>query len=36
MISRIGAALSRQLSHPSGIRGKFVARLMNRGNRDLK
>jgi SAM-dependent methyltransferase len=29
------AALSRQLSHPSGAGGKVVARLMNRGNRDL-
>lgn len=35
MISRLRAALSRQLSHPSGTGGKVVARLMNRGNRDL-
>lgn len=35
MISRVRAALSRQLSHPSGAGGKVVARLMNRGNRDL-
>jgi SAM-dependent methyltransferase len=35
MISRMGAALSRQLSHPSGAAGKVVARLMNRGNRKL-
>jgi arsenite methyltransferase len=35
MISRVGAALSRQLSHPSGAGGKVVARLMNRGNRTL-
>jgi arsenite methyltransferase len=35
MISRARAALSRQLSHPSGAGGKVVARLMNRGNRDL-
>lgn len=35
MISRVRAALSRQLSHPSGTGGKVVARLMNRGNRDL-
>jgi arsenite methyltransferase len=35
MISRMGAALSRQLSHPSGAAGKVVARLMNRGNRNL-
>ena len=35
MISRLSAALSRQLSHPSGAAGKVVARLMNRGNRKL-
>jgi SAM-dependent methyltransferase len=35
MISRMGAALSRQLSYPSGAAGKVVARLMNRGNRNL-
>jgi ubiquinone/menaquinone biosynthesis C-methylase UbiE len=35
MISRMSAALSRQLSHPSGAGGKVVARLMNRGNRKL-
>ncbi len=35
MIPRLRAALSRQLSHPSGAGGKVVARLMNRGNRDL-
>jgi len=35
MISRLRAALSRQLSHPSGPGGKVVARLMNRGNRNL-
>ena len=35
MIPRPGAALSRQLSHPRGVSGKIVARLMNRGNRKL-
>jgi 2-polyprenyl-3-methyl-5-hydroxy-6-metoxy-1,4-benzoquinol methylase len=35
MIARLRAALSRQLSHPSGSGGKVVARLMNRGNRNL-
>ena len=35
MVSRVGAALSRQLSHPSGAVGKVVALLMNRGNRSL-
>jgi arsenite methyltransferase len=35
MIARLRAALSRQLSHPSGPGGKVVARLMNRGNRTL-
>jgi SAM-dependent methyltransferase len=35
MTHRLGAALSRQLSHPSGAGGKVVARLMNRGNRGL-
>ena len=35
MFSRVGAALSRQLSHPSGASGKVVARVMNRGNRSL-
>ena len=35
MISRVRTALSRQLSRPSGAGGKVVARLMNRGNRDL-
>jgi arsenite methyltransferase len=35
MISRMGAALSRQLSYPSGAGGKVVARVMNRGNRNL-
>jgi ubiquinone/menaquinone biosynthesis C-methylase UbiE len=35
MISRASAALSRQLSHPSGAAGKVVARVMNRGNRKL-
>ena len=35
MISRVSAALSRQLSHPSGATGKVVARVMNRGNRKL-
>ncbi len=35
MLSRVRAALSRQLSHPSGAGGKVVARLMNRGNRGL-
>ncbi len=35
MIPPLGAALSRQLSHPSGVSGKIVARLMNRGNRKL-
>ena len=35
MLSHVRTALSRQLSHPSGKGGKVVARLMNRGNRDL-
>lgn len=35
MLSRLSAALSRQLSQPSGSGGKVVARLMNRGNRNL-
>jgi hypothetical protein len=35
MISRVSAALSRQLSHPSGAGGRVVAGLMNRGNRGL-
>jgi SAM-dependent methyltransferase len=35
VISRVRTALSRQLSRPSGTGGKVVARLMNRGNRDL-
>ena len=35
MISRVSAALSRQLSHPSGVSGKVVAGVMNRGNRKL-
>ena len=35
MTSRVGAVLSRQLAHPSGAGGKVVARLMNRGNRNL-
>jgi ubiquinone/menaquinone biosynthesis C-methylase UbiE len=35
MVSRLAAALSRQLSHPSGAGGRVVARLMNRGNRTL-
>jgi SAM-dependent methyltransferase len=35
MITRVRAALSRQLSHPSGAGGRVVARLMNRGNRGL-
>lgn len=35
MLSRLRAALSRQLSHPTGPGGRVVARLMNRGNRDL-
>ncbi len=35
MLSRLSAALSRQLSHPSGRAGKVVAGLMNRGNREL-
>ncbi len=35
MSSGLGAALSRQLSHPSGAGGRVIARLMNRGNRDL-
>ena len=34
MISRMGAALSRQLSYPSGAAGGVVARLMNRGDRN--
>lgn len=35
MISRVAAALSRQLWRPSGAAGRVVARLMNRGNRSL-
>jgi SAM-dependent methyltransferase len=35
MLSRVSAALSRQLSYPRGGAGKVIARLMNRGNRDL-
>lgn len=35
MISRGTAAVSRQLSHPSGAGGRVVAWLMNRGNRNL-
>ncbi len=35
MLSRLAAALSRQLSHPRGAGGRVVARLMNRGNRGL-
>lgn len=35
MLARLSAALSRQLSHPTGRAGGVVARLMNRGNRDL-
>ena len=35
VISRLAAALSRQLSHPRGAGGRVVARLMNRGNRTL-
>ena len=35
MIARVATALSRQLSHPSGAGGRVVARLMNRGNREL-
>ena len=35
MMSRVRAALSRQLSHPSGAGGRVVARVMNRGNRKL-
>lgn len=35
MISGVGAAVSRQLSHPSGRGGKVVSWLMNRGNRNL-
>ena len=35
MFSRVRAAVSRQLSRPSGAGGRVVARLMNRGNRSL-
>ena len=35
MLSRVRAAVSRQLSQPSGAGGRVVARLMNRGNRGL-
>ncbi len=35
MIARLAAALSRQLSRPSGTGGSVVAALMNRGNREL-
>ena len=35
MRSRLASALSHQLSRPSGPAGKVVARLMNRGNREL-
>lgn len=35
MTSRLRAAISRQLSHPSGAGGRVVAALMNRGNAAL-
>lgn len=35
MITRARTAISRQLSHPSGVAGRVIAALMNRGNRDL-
>lgn len=35
VITRLRAAISRQLSRPSGRAGRAVAALMNRGNRDL-
>lgn len=35
MIARLRAAISRQLSRPSGRAGRAVAALMNRGNRGL-
>ena len=35
MISKVRAAISRQLSHPSGAGGRVIATLMNRGNRGL-
>jgi SAM-dependent methyltransferase len=35
VIARLRAAVSRQLSHPSGAGGRLIAALMNRGNRDL-
>ncbi|MDP2712235.1 MAG: class I SAM-dependent methyltransferase [Solirubrobacteraceae bacterium] len=35
MISKLRAAISRQLSQPTGVGGRVVAALMNRGNRDL-
>jgi arsenite methyltransferase len=35
MISKVRAAISRQLSHPSGAGGRVIASLMNRGNRAL-
>lgn len=35
VISTLRAAVSRQLSHPSGVRGRVIALLMNRGNRGL-
>ncbi|HEX6391199.1 MAG TPA: class I SAM-dependent methyltransferase [Solirubrobacteraceae bacterium] len=35
MMRRLSAAISRQLSHPSGRGGRVIAALMNRGNRGL-
>jgi SAM-dependent methyltransferase len=35
MIGRLSAAISRQLSHPTGRGGRVIAALMNRGNRAL-
>lgn len=35
MLTRARTAISRQLSHPTGVGGRVIAVLMNRGNRDL-
>lgn len=35
MIAKLRAAISRQLSQPSGAGGRVIAALMNRGNRDM-
>lgn len=35
MISKLRAAISRQLSHPTGVGGRVIAALMNRANREL-